>query len=375
MKRETSSKKLKEKRSVLLALVAIFILSPWSMQAYGDITIDPSVPLVLEDSTYTMEKAFTLDRIILDGKNVTFENETEKITFSVIPQSGNAAIRIQSLFGNTYQLTVNAESSTRVNVYNLPSYARVSLRVSNNQQEINATIAGHISFMLTETTEVPVTITVTGVATPANSPPYIVTLVPKNIADTIAYVSAKVTPSHNATAIIRYGTTYTDTCSESFGSVAAEILTTDSSSEYVTLISNLVPNTTYYVCSVAKNAYGVAFGNVVSFTTLSEESANLPGNLTNETISPIMPPDNSTRAEENNRQETLSRPLNQTTPRSIVNLNSLRQRTTPQMIILALVFLSIIVAGYLLYRKYENHKRAMRFEKMKKEAEEAARMF
>ena len=35
-------------------------------------------------------------------------------------------------------------------------------------------------------------------------------------------------------------------------------------------ISNLSPGTTYYVCAYAKNAVGIQYSNVISFTTVSD---------------------------------------------------------------------------------------------------------
>jgi hypothetical protein len=75
-----------------------------------------------------------------------------------------------------------------------------------------------------------------------------------------------------ATAWFRYDTRNPTTCSDSFGTRSASANDTmlgagTTGLPFTFALSGLTPGTTYYVCAIASNIYGLSTGTVVSFTT------------------------------------------------------------------------------------------------------------
>jgi len=77
-----------------------------------------------------------------------------------------------------------------------------------------------------------------------------------------------------ATGWFRYDTTMPAACNDSFGTRAPLTGGTDlgagaTSMAFTAALAGLEPNLTYYYCAIASNTGGAAFGNVMSFTTMT----------------------------------------------------------------------------------------------------------
>ena len=101
------------------------------------------------------------------------------------------------------------------------------------------------------------------------------------ITSTTAQLNGRGDPNGaSTTGWFRYSTTNPGTCSDSFGTRAptssgSSLGALDGDVAYNRSITGLAANTTYYACAIANNAYGTAFGAIVTFTTLPTP-ASLP---------------------------------------------------------------------------------------------------
>jgi MYXO-CTERM domain-containing protein len=106
-------------------------------------------------------------------------------------------------------------------------------------------------------------------------PPTVSTEAATAVAATGATLNGSANPNGtSATGWFRYDTTMPAACNDSFGTRAPASGGTDLGSgtaamDYAAPLTGLEPNLTYYYCAIASNAGGAAFGNVMSFTTLT----------------------------------------------------------------------------------------------------------
>ena len=101
-----------------------------------------------------------------------------------------------------------------------------------------------------------------------------------NITETSATGGGNVTDDGGATVTVRgicWSTSHNPTISDSHGTSGSGL------GDYTCLMTNLTPNTTYYVRAYATNSQGTAYGNELSFTT-----AQLPTYTINVSASPTV---------------------------------------------------------------------------------------
>ncbi|HEX2881501.1 MAG TPA: hypothetical protein VHO25_18355, partial [Polyangiaceae bacterium] len=104
-------------------------------------------------------------------------------------------------------------------------------------------------------------------------PPVATTGATSALTATSVTMHTEITPNGSVTTgWVRYSTTDPGTCNNSFGT-QAPVVPQNFGGGFVPVAftpgaSGLTPNTTYYYCALANNAYGTSFGAVASFTTL-----------------------------------------------------------------------------------------------------------
>jgi hypothetical protein len=104
--------------------------------------------------------------------------------------------------------------------------------------------------------------------------PSVTTNSPTLVTETTAQLNGTANPGGDATTgWFRYNTTDPGSCDDSFGTRApptsggSDLGSGTSSSAFSQSITDLLPDTTYYVCAIAENSVGKSFGSVQSFTT------------------------------------------------------------------------------------------------------------
>jgi len=104
--------------------------------------------------------------------------------------------------------------------------------------------------------------------------PSVTTLAASALTSSSATLNGSANPNGAAaTGYYRYALTNPGACNDTFGTRAPSTLGTTlgagtSAVAFPRSISGLTPNSTYYVCAIANNTYGVGFGSVLSFNTL-----------------------------------------------------------------------------------------------------------
>lgn len=117
---------------------------------------------------------------------------------------------------------------------------------------------------------------------PAVPPTQVSTGLPMNVTPTAGTMQGNANPNGSATVgYFRVATTYSETCSDSYGVRTPTTGGTDLGSgtsvmNFTHDLSSITPGTTIYYCAVAENAGGRAFGEVYWFTT------NAPPTVTTE---------------------------------------------------------------------------------------------
>jgi hypothetical protein len=110
--------------------------------------------------------------------------------------------------------------------------------------------------------------------TPVPIPPVIATEVTTELGTTFAVLRGSANRrSSRGVGWFRYDTTNPGNCSDSFGtrvpsSSDIPLGSGSSATTFAEAIMDLLPNTTYYHCALARNDFGTSTGSVVSFTTL-----------------------------------------------------------------------------------------------------------
>jgi hypothetical protein len=105
------------------------------------------------------------------------------------------------------------------------------------------------------------------------APPVVVTAPATQLMSAAATLNGAVNPNGaDTTSWFRYGTTNPGTCNDAFGTrapagVGVDVGSGNSAVPVAQPISGLMPATEYYFCAIAANAYGTAFGSVLTFTT------------------------------------------------------------------------------------------------------------
>jgi uncharacterized repeat protein (TIGR01451 family) len=116
-----------------------------------------------------------------------------------------------------------------------------------------------------------------GFFNPIGSAPYVTTYSATNISDNSATLNAQINPNNSETqAWFEYGTSPNFL---SYNTNYSNIGSGNYSSNFNQTIYNLLPNTTYYFRAVARNQYGINYGQVLSFSTgsgLSYQTGNRP---------------------------------------------------------------------------------------------------
>ncbi|MBX3131583.1 MAG: hypothetical protein KF718_33005 [Polyangiaceae bacterium] len=103
--------------------------------------------------------------------------------------------------------------------------------------------------------------------------PTVTTQPASNVLATSAVLNGSANPNGaTSTGWYRYATTNPVTCNDTFGtrlptSGGSALGAGTSAAPYAFTASGLLPNTTYYFCAIASNAYGTSFGTPLSFTT------------------------------------------------------------------------------------------------------------
>ncbi len=107
-------------------------------------------------------------------------------------------------------------------------------------------------------------------------PPAVTTSASTTVTASSATLNGSATPnSSTTTGHYRYSTTSPGTCNDTFGTRAPASSASDAALgsgttavPWSNTIAGLTPATTYFYCAIATNAFGTAFGAVLSFTTL-----------------------------------------------------------------------------------------------------------
>jgi len=130
------------------------------------------------------------------------------------------------------------------------------------------TYNGVLSFTTLASTPTP---TFTPTPTPIPTAPTVITFPATDITDIQAVLNSLVNPNNDLTnASYAYGTTDGVACSAQENTLTGpqNLTGTTDISPNATLLSDLLPNTTYYFCVYATNSLGTRYGVVLQFTTL-----------------------------------------------------------------------------------------------------------
>ena len=216
------------------------------------------------DTTYYVRAYATNSEGTAYGNEVSFitsQLPTYTIAVSANPNSGGSVSG-----GGTYQqgqsCTVNARASTS---YTFTNWTENDSVVSTN---VSYSFSVTANRTLVANFEQQITL------------PTVTTSQVTNITETAATSGGNVTADGGATVTARgicWSTSHNPTTSDSHGTSGSGL------GSYTCLMTNLTPNTTYYVRAYATNSQGTAYGNEVNFTTtqLPTYTINVSANPTN----------------------------------------------------------------------------------------------